>query len=400
MVDVKLHDIGEGMHEAEILQFLVKKGDTVENDAPLVEIQTDKMTAELTAPSAGTITAIEVQVGDVVEVGDTILKIGGANETDPNSSTDEPDAIAPSLEPQSDQKQPVPGTVSDETDVHVPQPSKPAARRRVLAAPYTRKIARDHQIDIEQVSGTGPAGRVTDEDVYAFIKNGDTSDTPEVEHQEAAGTHAAETNTPGTSAVQAPPSQKIQNERAFLSAPSGTTSVEIDVTALADLSNQLDVSRTSFFVKTMQVALKDYPSLNAHVDETAQKVSFLADYHVDVFSNGKNWILENVGHQTLRAIDDNLTDNPNSSSHKTFSIHFAENNQPAPSLSNGQAASAVLFPATEKPAVQNGEIVIRDTASIALFYDTRAASAFEATAFLSRVKQLAENPNLLLMELV
>ena len=138
MVEVKLHDIGEGMTEASITCFLVKAGDIVQADDPLVEVQTDKMTAEIPAPRSGVVKQILLNAGEMVKVGTTLLIL---EEGEAGSQT-----------------------------------VKPELPVRILASPHTRKIARENKVNITEVTGTGPAGRITDEDVHAFLKAANASE--------------------------------------------------------------------------------------------------------------------------------------------------------------------------------------------------------------------------------
>lgn len=151
MTDVKFSDIGEGMTEGEIIHYFVKEGDTVEIDQPLVELQTDKMVAEIPAPSAGVITSIPFQTGEVVTVGTVIMTI------------DNGQSLAK-------REEVVMETVPPRMEKEVPPEANGNRYQRILAAPYTRKIARDLNIDIERIVGTGPAGRVMDDDVYQFVE--------------------------------------------------------------------------------------------------------------------------------------------------------------------------------------------------------------------------------------
>ncbi|WP_318036123.1 lipoyl domain-containing protein [Halobacillus salinarum] len=98
-MDVKLHDIGEGMHEAEILHYFINPGDFVKNDAPLLEVQTDKMTAELTAPTDGFIEEIRFSVGEVIEVGTTILTMTTEQKQPSNKQKNQVQATASHGEP-------------------------------------------------------------------------------------------------------------------------------------------------------------------------------------------------------------------------------------------------------------------------------------------------------------
>ncbi|MER2071974.1 MAG: biotin/lipoyl-containing protein, partial [Psychrobacillus sp.] len=155
MIDVKLHDIGEGMTEGEVIHYLVKVGDRVQTDQPLVEVQTDKMVAELTSPCTGIVKEIRIAAGEMVKVGTSLLSLesegGGGSSTEQYSKD-----------------------ISVETSSNQPlkeDKSLEFTYKRILATPYTRKIAREHNINLEDVTPSDPSGRITEEDVMRFIDN-------------------------------------------------------------------------------------------------------------------------------------------------------------------------------------------------------------------------------------
>lgn len=154
MIEVKLHDVGEGMTEGEIAHYLVQVGDHVTTDQPVVEVATDKMVAELPAPVSGIVKEIIIPVGQTVQVGTTLLHIEASN------ASDMPVAVTPEASPA-----PEPASVA----VTAP-PVQVSPAKRVLATPYTRKIARDHGIDIETVTASDPSGRVSEDDVLRFVQ--------------------------------------------------------------------------------------------------------------------------------------------------------------------------------------------------------------------------------------
>ena len=148
-VDFRLPDVGEGMAEAEVVRWLVQIGDRVELDQPVVEMQTDKAVVELPALAAGRVTEIRWREGDAVPVGEVLLVIVDESEEEGTAEAQKgvrADAVQGGV-----------GTV--------PTASVPSRRRRVPAAPSTRRLARELGVDITQLRGTGPQGRVTDEDV-------------------------------------------------------------------------------------------------------------------------------------------------------------------------------------------------------------------------------------------
>ncbi len=142
--EFKLPDLGEGLTEGEIARWLVAEGQELAEDDPLVEIATDKTTVEIPSPAAGTVTRILVAEGEVVPVG-TVLVVIGRDGTEPPA----PPVATPAGPPE-----------SSPAEVHVPVP-----HARVQATPVVRRIAQELGVDLAQLSGTGPNGRITEDDV-------------------------------------------------------------------------------------------------------------------------------------------------------------------------------------------------------------------------------------------
>jgi pyruvate dehydrogenase E2 component (dihydrolipoamide acetyltransferase) len=141
--EFKLPDLGEGLTEGEIARWLVSEGQEIEEDDPLVEVQTDKTTVEIPSPAAGTVTRILVEEGEVVPVGTVLVVIGGEPDGDQPRAKTPPTTAAPS-----------------------PGGSEPRSRTgRVRATPVVRKIAQELGVELESLAGTGPQGRITEEDV-------------------------------------------------------------------------------------------------------------------------------------------------------------------------------------------------------------------------------------------
>jgi pyruvate dehydrogenase E2 component (dihydrolipoamide acetyltransferase) len=148
----RLPDLGEGLTEGEVARWLVSEGQEINEDDPLVEIQTDKATVDIPSPYEGTVLSILVPEGKVVPVGTELVLIGRPGESaatsGPQSSGTEPESAAPA------------------------RVNAPAAPSRVQATPVVRRIAQELGVDLASVEGTGPGGRVTEDDVRALAASG------------------------------------------------------------------------------------------------------------------------------------------------------------------------------------------------------------------------------------
>ena len=198
-IEVPMPQMGESIAEGTVSKWLKVVGQSVERDEPILEISTDKVDAEIPAPAAGTIVAIEVQEGQTVEVGTVVAYIDTESGA-PSGNGGAPAREAPASETSAGEPASVPaavvslGPATDGSTEALPS-EKPAAappegraepdqvpsaeeRLRRRSTPVVRKIAEEHGVDIAQVEGTGHAGRVTKQDILAFIEAGRAQDTP------------------------------------------------------------------------------------------------------------------------------------------------------------------------------------------------------------------------------
>src|SRR3989338_1677836 len=165
--DFKFPDVGEGIHEGELVEWLVKEGDVVKADQAIANVETDKAVVEIPCPKAGTVLKLHAKVGDTIKVGEVLVTIGEAGESyaGPPAPTAAPAKAAESAKP-----------AARAVEEHIPQPGGvvapgPAAfipaqiPGTVLAMPHTRQLARELGVDIARILGSGPAGRITDDDV-------------------------------------------------------------------------------------------------------------------------------------------------------------------------------------------------------------------------------------------
>ena len=157
MQEFKLPDLGEGMHEAEIARWLVKPGDTIKLDQPMVEVETDKALVEIPSPVSGRISDIRVQVGQVAKVGEVLVVF--ETHGDRSSTNDSGSSKSVTISP-------VAQTASASSSFSTAEAS-PSPKKRVLAAPAVRKLAFELGVDLEQETPSNPNGRVSYEEVHA-----------------------------------------------------------------------------------------------------------------------------------------------------------------------------------------------------------------------------------------
>jgi len=271
VLEVKLHDIGEGMSEGEIVQYFVKVGDRVQADQPLVEVLTDKMTAELPSPCSGIVKEIVIEIGETVQVGTSLIYII-----------------------EDDNTQSVKKRSKEELPTATKSKEKPSTTlfNRVLAAPYTRKIARDNSINIEDIVPTDPSGRVSEDDVHRVIKEGEIGrkskiDVPKVKAKEAS-------NEIPFAGIRKQIAEKMT--KSFFTIPHVTHFDEVNMTNLLKIREDLksvgeSITIPAFFIKALVISLKEYPIFNAELDEENNRIILKENYHIGFATNTTNGLL-------------------------------------------------------------------------------------------------------------
>nr|WP_259549574.1 dihydrolipoamide acetyltransferase family protein [Heyndrickxia oleronia] len=395
-MEVKLHDIGEGMTEGEILAYFVKVGDQVLPDQPLVEVQTDKMTAELPSPTAGTVKEILVTEGTNVEVGTTLLIIESSGTKSVQQKVENTPMNRNSL-----------------TIKKVDRENGP--KRLILAAPYTRKIARELGIDIEDIHGTGPAGRVTDEDVYRYVNQPEPVEENKNDIQ------------PTIAEVEEIPFNGRRKQIASLMSkslytiPHVTHFEEVDMTNLLDSKKQLNeagvnISVAAFFIKAVQLSLAKYPIFNSVLDEEKGVIKLKKEYNIGIAVDAKEGlivpVIRHVEQKTLSNIHAEMKDYIEKAQNNTLTKHdisdgtFTISNVgplggigATPIINYPQTALIAFHKTKKKPVVVNDEIVIRSIMNLSMSFDHRVADGATAVGFTNYFVQLLEQPTRMLLEL-
>lgn len=412
MVEVKLHDIGEGMTEGEIIHYFVKEGETVAADQPLAEVQTDKMVAELPSPAAGKIKKIVVDCGSTVSVGTTLLVM----ETERETKTEEPASANGEA------------AIAQRQETAAPQEKK-----FIMAAPYTRKIAREFGVDIHEIMGSGPFGRITVEDVYQFVKKRDQKNAFKEEVVDDLGSDTvvpeAHDQREKKSEDRVIPFRGRRKQiakkmtQSLYTIPHVTHFEEADVTELLAYRNELKqmnihVSAVAFFIKAIVAALKQFPVFNAKLDEENEVIRLEKEYNIGIATDTEDGLIVPVIHQadqlsvlqihdklkelTKRAQEGKLL--PADLKRGTFTI---SNVGPLGSIGatpiiHYPETGLIAFHKTKKMPVvlENDEIVIRSIMTMSMAFDHRVADGATAVAFTNRFKKLIENPKIWPIELV
>ena len=399
MLEVKLHDIGEGMTEGEIVNYLVKVGDRVSTDQPLVEVLTDKMTAELPSPCAGTIRKIIVKPGETVQVGTSLIYIEADKEHQIISET------ITSINP-----------VAATMDKGIERITNPF--KRVLAAPYTRKIARDNNIDIAEVPAADPSGRVTEEDVHQFIKK--SREVDELDEQLVKIKEETPDEIPFRG-IRKEIAKKMM--KSLFTIPHVTHFDEVNMTNLFKIREEMKktgeaVSVPAFFIKALTISLKEFPIFNAELDEENDRILLKKNYHIGFATETKNGLLVPVIHdadkKSIKEIHHELIELSGKALAGKLSLAEMQNSTfsmsnvgplgstGATPIINYPETALIAFHKTKKRPIVNDrdEIVIGHVMTLSMSFDHRVADGSTAVSFTNRFINLIEHPYQLLLEMV
>jgi 2-oxoglutarate dehydrogenase E2 component (dihydrolipoamide succinyltransferase) len=415
MTEIRVPTLGESVTEATIGRWFKKAGDEVKVDEPLVELETDKVTIEVPAPTAGVLSDIAVKDGETVAVGALLGEI-------------KPSAGAPASAAPAKAAPQVAAAAAA-----APQPARPAVAKAppadAVLAPSVRKLATETGIDPAAVAGTGKDGRVTKGDMLAEIERAAAQPVPVA--QPAAAVQVRAPSPPDDAAREervrmtrlrqtiARRLKDAQNTAAML-----TTFNEVDMTHVMALRNQyrdlfekkhaVKLGFMGFFVRACVQALKEIPSVNAEIDGT--DIVYKNYYHVGVAVGTDRGlvvpVVRDCDHKSLSEIEKEIADFGKRGRDGTLKLEdmqggtFTISNggvygslMSTPILNAPQSGILGMHKIQERPMVVAGKVEVRPMMYLALSYDHRLVDGREAVTFLVRVKDVLEDPARLVLDL-
>jgi 2-oxoglutarate dehydrogenase E2 component (dihydrolipoamide succinyltransferase) len=416
MTEIRVPTLGESVTEATIGRWFKKAGDEVKVDEPLVELETDKVTIEVPAPTAGVLSDIAAKDGETVTVGALLGEIKPGTGASPA-----PAKAAPSPAPK-----PPPAPAAP-----APQASAPAklAPADAPLAPSVRKIATETGIDPAAVPGSGKDGRVTKGDMLAEIERAAAQPTPVP--QLAASVQVRAPSPPDDAAREervrmtrlrqtiARRLKDAQNTAAML-----TTFNEVDMTHVMALRNQYKdlfekkyatkLGFMGFFVRACVQALKEIPAVNAEIDGT--DIVYKNYYHIGVAVGTDKGlvvpVVRDCDRKSLAEIEKEIADFGRRARDGTLKLEemqggtFTISNggvygslMSTPILNAPQSGILGMHKIQERPMVVAGKVEPRPMMYLALSYDHRVVDGREAVTFLVRVKEVLEDPARLVLDL-
>ncbi|MED4127446.1 MULTISPECIES: dihydrolipoamide acetyltransferase family protein [Shouchella] len=422
----KLPEVGEGIHEGEIVKWFVKEGDEVKEDDILLEVQNDKSVVELPSPVDGKVLEVKVDEGTTSYVGDVILVIDDGSEDDGEEENG-------SDESAKEEKSETASAEKTEEKASESADTESSDGARVIAMPSVRKYAREKGVTISSVKGSGKNGRVVKEDIDAFLSGDQSEETTSSADQSEEKEAKTTTSAPAASSEQREERVPLKGIRKAIAkamvkskqtAPHVTHLDEIDVTALvahrkqykqvaADQGTKL--TYLPYVVKALTSAIRKYPALNASIDDEAGEIVYKKYFNIGIAADTEQGLVVPVVKDADRKSIFQLADEINELAVKARDgkLSSAEMQGGSATISNLGSASGQWFTPVinhpevmilgigrieEKPVVKDGEIVVGTMLSLSISYDHRLIDGVTAQSALNQIKRLLNDPQLLLME--
>lgn len=422
----KLPDIGEGIHEGEIVKWFIQEGKEVKEDEVLCEVQNDKAVVEIPSPVEGMVSKIHVKEGTIAVVGDSLVTIeaegyNDVEEVEVESSKEESDQKQTEIQGQSP---------SEEKPEEIKETTMKEKGGQIIAMPSVRKYARDKEINISFINGSGKNGRILKADVDASL-NGDheveVSESTNIEDtKETKSTHVAEGNLLETREKMSSIRRVIANAmvNSKTKAPHVTLLDEVDVTALVihrkkfkelALEKEIKLTYLPYVVKAVVSTLKEFPILNASIDDATDEIVQKHYYNIGIAADTEKGLLvpvvKNADSKSVFEISSEIntlagkardgilsSDEMKDASTTITNIGSAGGQWFTPVINYPEAAILGIGRIADKPIVKNGEIIAAPVLALSLSFDHRIVDGATAQLALNQIKKLLNDPQLIMME--
>jgi len=402
-IEIKVPEMGESIVEATVGAWVKNEGDQIEAGETILELETEKVNLEVTAPATGTLETVNIPEGEIVNVG-TVLGTINTESIEKIQIQDNTSDSKKELELPNNTKTETQAEKSEEKDVNI--------------TPVAKNLADKHSINIDSINGSGRAGKITIDDINTEINKNNQINTSNDElpvPQESLETKKRITKRRETIA------KRLTD--AHLNTVMTTTYNEVDMSEIMAIRSKykdsfkeekgVGLGFMSFFVKSVVQALIDFPNLNSEMQE--KEIILKNYYHVGIAVASEEGlvvpVLKNANTLSFSQIEKSIADMVTKTKTKTLTIDdltggtFTITNGgvfgsmfSTPILNHPQVGILGMHTIKKKPVVINDEIVIRPIMYLALTYDHRIVDGGEAVQFLVRIKEFIEDPQKLLIE--
>ncbi len=445
-IEVKLPELGEGVNEGELVKWLVKPGDSVKPDQVIAEVLTDKATVEIPTPHAGKVLELKFKPGQIIAVEATLLTLEAAAAAAPPPATTKSSGTEKSPTPS--QQPPAKTSAAAVAPTSAPAATSggghgaylPPADSHVLATPATRRFAREAGVDINGISGTGLAGRVTREDVAATIGQGagnapiTTASTPTSfvwTSQSVVGTEGEE--RVGLVGIRRKIAESMQNSKRII--PHFTLGDEANVTKLVAVRDslkskysdkqsasgknskpELKITYLPFVMKALISTLRKFPMVNASIDDAKQEIVYKKHFHIGFAADTPNGLVVPVvrfaDQKTIaelsyeiqdlsaRARDNKLkVEEMKGATITITNIGSIGGMFATPIINHPEVAILGMYKIFDKPVVNNGQLATLKAMNFTLTADHRLIDGAVAARFLSAFIEKIEDPADLMLDM-
>jgi pyruvate dehydrogenase E2 component (dihydrolipoyllysine-residue acetyltransferase) len=443
MTDVVMPQMGESIVEGTLTKWLKKPGDRVERDEPLFEISTDKVDTEIPSPAAGTLAEILVEEGKTVGINTVVARLsdGAGGAAAAPAEAKQPEPAPQTTQPAPQTVQPTPAAKQMEEPAPAPAPAAPAATATAPAAPaesagplspLVRKMARENNLDLGKVKGTGAGGRITKQDVEAYMAQGPAAAAPAAFPVAAPQTTAPPAlQSPQAAPLPAPggaPKTRIEPmsqmrikiaEHMVMSkrtSPHVTTIHRVDMTKVAKLRERsketvqanygFGLTYLPFITRAAVVALRHFPLLNASLD--GNNIVYHGDINIGIAVALENGlivpVIRGADEKNVLGLQRSITDlaararsrqlKPDEVVGGTFSItNFGSFGSMVgtPVINQPQVAILGVGTVDKTPVVIDDAIAIRSICHLSLSFDHRLIDGALADQFMTKVKEVLQN---------
>ncbi|MDE2721789.1 MAG: 2-oxo acid dehydrogenase subunit E2 [Gemmatimonadota bacterium] len=416
--EFKLPDLGEGVEAGDVVSVLVAEGDTIEIDQSVVELETDKALVEVPSSVAGTITKIHISAGDRVPVGSLLISV---EEGEQQVTADpEPEAEAPAPAPE---EKPEPTARAPEPTPPAPRPPAPTSNGDPIpAAPSTRRLARELGVDLTQIAGSGPGGRISQDDIKAAVRD----------RQTGGIALTAPVELPDFSRwgnIERQPLSKVRQiiaknmSQAWQQVAHVTQFDRADVTDLEAFRQRnkekaealgAKLTPTVLALKAIITALKTFPQFNASLDAGTNEIILKHYYNLGIAVDTERGLLvpviKDVDRKDILELALELGDISNRARTSKIGLDelqggtFTVTNlgslgvgEFTPIVNHPEVAILGLGRAREEATVREGRIEPRLIMPLALSYDHRVIDGADGARFMRKIVDALENPELMLM---
>ncbi|MEM3832746.1 MAG: dihydrolipoamide acetyltransferase family protein [Thermoprotei archaeon] len=391
----KLPDIGEGTVEAEIIRWLVKEGEKVKADQPIAEVMTEKVNIEIASPKNGTIHKILAKEGEKIRVGQPIISILEEGEQPPEQQ---------------------PQYITQQTQISS-QPTTTQKPMEILATPAVRRLARELGVDITKVKGTGPSGRITEEDVRQYAQS---IETPKPQPAE-------QITITREQQVERIPYRGMRRQigehmkQAIKNIPHAVHFEEIDVTELVSIREKLKEALSAqnikltylpFIIKAVIQALKKYPIFNATLDEEKNEIVIKKYYNIGIATATQEGlvvpVIKNADKKNIIELAKEIETLTEKARNKKLELNDVRDSTfsitnigsiggilSVPIINYPEAAILGIHRILEKPVIKDDKLITRKIMYLSLSFDHRIIDGAMAAEFVNTIKEYLEQPYLL-----